>query len=416
MQTYWWMSSGYSSQMAVHHGSEPNLLLFASGVAISLLIPLLDRRTWDSYAPLLFILSFPLFISYKSAFVRCDIPHVITALAALPALLCLVLPAELGRKGTALFRHLIPAVALASLLVAALHPQDPMISRSFLLDGPRNLARLFAWDRERGSFRRAFETFRDEQALSPELRSRIDDASVDVYPWDISLITANRLNWNPRYVLQSYQAYHPALDAMGAEHYHGPRAPRFILYRYQAIDNQHPCLVDPRTWLEIYRWYDLAAVDHPKDLLLLERRSAPRFGEPKLIESRTIEFNQELVLPQSGDGMLFLEADLELNLLGILKEALYKVAPPNLRIEYVDGEVAEHRLVWRNLAGGALVSDLPRNLTAASAALGGKRSDRVRSMTFLANPRWGFKENIKVRLFNLASETSGVDEVVGLDE
>src|SRR5512142_1532285 len=81
----------------------------------------------------------------------------------------------------------------------------------------------------------------------------------------------------------------------------------------------------------------------------------------------------------------------------------YKVAPPNLRIEYVDGEVAEHRLVWRNLAGGALVSDLPRNLSAASAALGGKRSDRVRSVTFLAIPRWGFKKNIKVRLFDLAS-------------
>ena len=270
------------------------------------------------------------------------------------ALLCLLLPAEMGTQGTALFRLLIPALTLGSVITYSQALEIRWGSRARSpFDGPRHLAELFVWDRVRAPMRTAFEAFRENETLPANDLSYIKDAAVDVYPWDISLVAANQLQWAPRYVLQSYPAFHPTLDAMGAEYYSGQRGRAFILYRYQSIDNQHPCLVDPRTWLAIYRWYDLRkAVPKKSDLLLLERRAAPRFGEPSPIGSRTVEIGQEICLPEARDRLILLEADLDLTLPGQLKEQLYKVEPPNVRIKYEDGETVDRRLVWKNLATG----------------------------------------------------------------
>jgi hypothetical protein len=422
LRTYWLMSEGYQAQMSISHSATGELMFLLGSIALCLLAPLQNRRVWRSYAPLLFILSLPLFLAYKAAFVRCEPGHVILSSALLPALLCLLLPAGLRRKENGLLHSLIAAAVAASLFAASqMEPMpwnwDPAFSRPIFAGGPRNLARAINWNRQQASLRKSFEDFRADQALPTGLRSRIGDATVDVYPSDISLIVANRLNWSPRYVLQSYAAYHPALDALDAEHYRGPRAPRFILFRYDSIDWQHPCLVDSQTWLEIYRWYDLAAADYASDLLLLERRPAPRFGEPELIESRTIEFDQELILPQAENGLLLLRADMRLNLPGKIRGLLYKQDPPWLRIEYVDGEVKWNRLVWRNLAGGALVSDLPRNLGAVSAALGGKRSDRVRALKFAApRQRLGYEREIKIELLSIHEATTSSASAPATDE
>ena len=44
---------------------------------------------------------------------------------------------------------------------------------------------------------------------------------------------------------------------------------------------------------------------------------------------------------------------------------LYKVYPPTIRVEYKDGAVAEHRLVWQNVRSGFLVSSLGESLGSA---------------------------------------------------
>ena len=413
--TSWSLASGYSSQMTLTIDSdyESFLLVLACGVSVSLLTPLLDRRTRCGYAHLLMILALPLFLTYKSAIVRFDGHHTNAGVVTFIALLCLLLPAEMSTQGTVLFRRLIPALTLGAVITVVAGTQDSLtLLRTFPLDGPRHLAELFVWDRVPATLHTAFEAFREHETLSANDRSYIKDASVDVYPWDISLVTANQLQWNPRYVFQSYAAFQPAFDAMGAEHYNGPRAPRFILYRHQSIDNQHPCLVDPRTWLAIYRWYDLKKVVPKKNgLLLLERRAAPRFGEPSPIGSRTIEIGQEIWLPGAGDRLLLLEVELNLTLLGRLKEQLYKVEPPNVRIKYEDGETVDCRLVWKNLASGsgAMVSELPRNLEAAAGAFSGKRFDQVQSVTLLASHHW-FRKRITIQFSAIDSGKADKEE------
>jgi hypothetical protein len=92
--------------------------------------------------------------------------------------------------------------------------------------------------------------------LPSSFLDEIGNATVDVYPSDICLATANGLNWKPRFALQSYAAYPPSLDGRCARDYRGEGAPQYILYSHKAIDLEHPCVVDSQTWIEIYRWYD----------------------------------------------------------------------------------------------------------------------------------------------------------------
>ncbi len=99
---------------------------------------------------------------------------------------------------------------------------------------------------------------------------RIGSESVDAYPWDVSYVIANGLNWKPRFVLQqSYAAYNPALDQRCTDNYREENAPRYILYSHQAISTMHPCIVDIQTRMEIYRWYDV--VDQADDMLAQPR-------------------------------------------------------------------------------------------------------------------------------------------------
>ena len=125
---------------------------------------------------------------------------------------------------------------------------------------------------------------------------------------------ANGLNWKPRFVLQSYSAYHPNLDQKCAEDYRGKDAPRYILYLHETIDTQHPCIVDPQTWMEIYRWYDVA--DQVNDILLLERRSSPRWDGMVELGSRSIAFGERWEVPENIREPVILRVKLRLNPIG----------------------------------------------------------------------------------------------------
>jgi hypothetical protein len=103
--------------------------------------------------------------------------------------------------------------------------------------------------------------------------------------------------------------------------------------------------------------------------------------------------------------MVLIRANLELTPLGKLKELVYKVHAPEIRIEYADGTVKECKLVWKNLAGGGLVSELPRDLDAMSNGLLSRSTDQVRSITILAKPRW-FKRSLGISFY----EMSGTDQ------
>jgi hypothetical protein len=134
---------------------------------------------------------------------------------------------------------------------------------------------------------------------------------VDVYPWEVSTVWANNLNWRPRPVFQSYAAYTPLLDDLCADLYRDPaRAPRYILYSHAATDQQIASLVDSRTWVEMLRWYD--CIDQASEYLLLRRRPSPRWTGGSRLVSTVHSFKERLDVPVVPNGLTFPKADLEL--------------------------------------------------------------------------------------------------------
>jgi hypothetical protein len=66
-------------------------------------------------------------------------------------------------------------------------------------------------------------------AVDPQMLERIGSAPVDVRPWEIGLVWAYGLNWQPLPVIQDYAAYTPQLDRLNADALAAPDGPRFVL-------------------------------------------------------------------------------------------------------------------------------------------------------------------------------------------
>jgi hypothetical protein len=132
--------------------------------------------------------------------------------------------------------------------------------------------------------------------------------------------------------------------------------------------------------MEIYRWYDV--VDQVNDKLLLERRSSPRWDGMVELGSRSIAFGERWEVPDNIREPVILRVKLLLNPKGKLICALYKVYPPTIRVEYKDGSISEHRLVWQNVRSGFLVSNLPRDVNGVRLLMESRGADGVRAVTF----------------------------------
>ncbi|QDV38452.1 hypothetical protein [Tautonia plasticadhaerens] len=381
------ISKGFSLQMASEGPPGEVLRLSAIMIGVAAWASVGLARSWRA-APALAIALLPIFGLYKGSIVRHDSGHLAEYACGIPALVAMALVGgrEAGRRAELLRSAAAAAVLLA---VGSLLPMDP---GAMLTKGAHNAASLADLGRTRAEIRRIDDDLRASLRLPPGIRERIGAETVDVFPWDLSLVSANGLNWRPRYALQSYNAYAPALDRVGARLYGSADGPRFVLYSHAGIGSvgrggevavQHPTLVDSRTWLELFRCYDV--VDQRPGLTLMQRRGRPRWdpGEARVLGSRTIGFGERWGLPTGVDGPVVARARFELAPLSKLRSYLFKVEPPGVRVEYLDGSTRVHQLVWQNAGGGFLASDLPVDEAGVRSLFGEGEADPVRSLTFV---------------------------------
>jgi hypothetical protein len=269
--------------------------------------------------------------------------------------------------------------------------------------GWSNLVECKEWESRRRAMNTNWCRQSAKHKLPAGILAQIGDGSIDAYPWDVYLPIMNNLRWCPRPILQSYSAYTPTLDRLGASQYASERGPDFILYRHQAIDHQHPMLVDVLTWLEMYRWYDVEEqID--SEYALLTRRSQPRFAEAVPAGSQRLSFGERWDIPQvDALDAVVLQADLKLTLAGHARETLFRIHPPWLRVEYQDGSAKMFRLVWRNAKSGFLVSDLPTYLDPVVRMWQGDRGAAVKAVAFHSDPLFvnqhdrSFEPTIEIR-------------------
>ncbi len=188
------------------------------------------------------------------------------------------------------------------------------------------------------------------------LRSEIGNRSVTIFPWALSRVFSDRLNYVPMFVPQSYQAYTAFLDRQTATHLEaGGTVPEFVLFDWMRIDDRHPFLDVPYTWLTFYKWYDARRCERQ---LYLVRRATPRFQDIQTIEKTIGRFGDWVDLPKE-QRKVTIQCNLKKSLTGRLVNAAYRLPPVMMEVAMESGLVVDLRVPPDVLKNPTLMDCLP---------------------------------------------------------
>jgi hypothetical protein len=391
------IAAGYSAQLSlVEKGAYAwQVLLPLAAVATAIVAgAFLDRR----YALTGVLLSGVFFNLLKSGIVRSDPTHFFTFFEALPGFvaLFLILPETTRQKYAA--AALCVAVLGYSIYFrgAQFLPPKEFPAAAYLPDGPRNILNALHWEESRRAVRQRSDLTIVRQQLPATWLDRIGTEPIDAYPSELSVVFANGLNWCPRPMPQSFTAYTPDLDELNASHYRAPDGPRWVLFEQTALDRQHPWLVDPLTFRELYNCYDVAAKG-PR-YLLLQRRPERRGFDWEPIGSVRLRLGDRIAVPRDDSFVVAAALRFRLTQRGQWADRLWKVYPPSVRLEFANGGEMTSHLTWRNAVNGFVVSELPTTLGDIDALWNPARRTAVKAMTLFADSA-DFEEYVEVTWF-----------------
>lgn len=242
----------------------------------------------------------------------------------------------------------------------------------------------------------------------PRVRAAVGRETVDLFGYQQGVVIANRLNFTPAPVCQSYQANTPLTQALNRDFLRGSRAPEFVLLRLQPMDN-HPPTAESGAALATLL-LDYAPVLAENEYLLL-RRAVPRAAGPgphPLPLGRTLAegesfLHEPLPVPAVGPGeAVWCELDLRESLAGRLLATTYHQIPVDLELEFTDGRTQRRRLVPLTVRTGFLLSpfvasepDFVHLQAGRGEGLPGVRAVRLwhadPALARQFRPRWGYR-------------------------
>ena len=231
----------------------------------------------------------------KQGFVRHDYGHVDLFIGGIAAP-WLALPAA-GRERTA---AAVGAIVIALAAIPMAHHIRSSIEPKLAVT---QLADLLEPGRRADARERARAEMQASYGVDQAIIERIGDAPVDVRPWEIGLVWAYDLNWQPLPVIQDYQAYTPYLDRLNADALADAEGPEYVLRHLaygdgrQGIDGHYPPFDAPaetRTMLCGFRplvtsgFYELLG------------RTANRCGPPRPLGTVTAAYGEAVPVPDAG--------------------------------------------------------------------------------------------------------------------
>jgi hypothetical protein len=352
---------GYSEAMSV---SGPYPVTAAALVTSLVLIALPLLCGWNRrMLPLIPVLAVIAFLCFKSAVVRQDSFH------ALPfqfeaAMVALLVPALASSARSRLVTGVFALASFAAGIAAAgqMYPAGlpHCLSRLSGLAAIQNFGSFLRWPSTVQSIEAQTDGIVSSHRLPVGFTMALDDKRVAAYPWDIDLIRANQLLWQPVPVLQAYSAYTPSLDTINADAFERPDGPEVVLLTGQPVDDRSPFYDTPRTWLAILNRYEV--FQSLPEVLALRRRSSPRF-EAAVAGGETIaKMGGDIKLPKvAGNEILIMDADIPESLSGIFRHLLFRANFIEMQAVRESGKVVRGRVVRANLRDGVIASDCPES-------------------------------------------------------
>jgi len=227
----------------------------------------------------------------------------------------------------------------------------------------------------------------------------IGNKPVDIVPWEISILTYNRLNYKGRPVIQSYSVYDGALDQLNAEFYASALAPQYVLYQSDEIDGRYGMYDDTKLKLEMLRRYKL--IDPHWNHILLKRMETARQSSIVKSETGSAKFDERIELTKT-DELQVGYLNVEYSFIGSIFRTLYQPPDLNVKLFLDDGTEVSYRCVQPNVRDGIIINRFVPNKDAAELALfvnsHGALSKNVKAIQFYSSHPAGFKDTFSYRI------------------
>jgi len=202
--------------------------------------------------------------------------------------------------------------------------------------------------------------------------------TVDVLPWDISLLYAYSLNYNPRLSVQSYSDYTEELDTGTANGFSSTNAPDKLIYDFTTIDGRYPIFDEPQTFRTILNNYSVIAGDKENALIL--NHTVDVTLQENVISSTTAKLGENIAVPKSDDGYIYMRIDEDITLLGKLANFIYKMPHDYITITTTDGTEHKFTFIRRVAVNGLYVTSYVEDLVDFENVLNGKATANIESI------------------------------------
>ena len=219
----------------------------------------------------------------------------------------------------------------------------------------------------------------EKKKLNPQLKQLIGNATIDFFPWELTYVAANNLNWKPRPNLQS-GAYTPWLDKNNANFIASKNAPQFYLWEMEkpnggvdCFDGRYLLNDEPYTIFQLMNNYKIVYSDSTQTLF--QRRDKLAFS--MIIEGEQLKdvWNKWIKIPTDSNNVIRIKALLKNNFIGSLRKAIYKDIIYFMDYKLSDNTEKTYRIVRENAINGLWVSPLIESINKGFA---GKKVEAIR--------------------------------------
>ena len=363
-------SSGYSTAMS--RVDVPLALVLVGAVEVGLCLTLLLherlKNEGRSFA-LIILLALPLGMSWKHMIARLDLLH-LPSFFSMAALVLGILIAFRERPSPK------PAIDALAYLISAfviLFLTQPVMAfwappgstvgtarlRVFSAEASlQHVAQVVDLDQTKAELLEESAVRLDGKRLPARIRERIGSDAIGFFGSKFPFAVLDEIDIRLIPTVQIYAAFTPSLDELCADWYRED-APALLLMDWSAIDGRHPLTQAPRSWLQVWRWYDAELIEG--DWLLLRRRLAPRFGDPVSVGTELVQGEEAIQVPDSSAPLL-VAVRRTLNFWGRLNQTFYHV-PPVLQQYNLGADALTYRVILDVINYPTMLRPLPASLS-----------------------------------------------------
>ncbi len=415
----WEVTGGYPSAMSLspRFGSIGAASFVAYG---ALLVAVTLGQSDQRLRREMVVLAWPLFVAWKHSVVRQD-GHVIHGMMFGLFVLDIMLVNSVASSRAV--RSLgVAAVGVILLTIPWFNPltggADPMgrlierVQRAASLRGLESLLVLrdIAGYRER--LARVSQESLKAVVLSDQVRRRIGNSSIDIYPWEISYAHANKLNWVNRPMPASFNAYTPALDRLNAMFFKSDRKPEYVLWHHDAgmnsIDGRYLFFDEPETLRTLLSYYDF--VESTGNVTLMRARSASGLTEPENVGAVTASWGTWLDVPETA-GVVLARARVNPSLATRVVRGLFREDAVTLAVRFGSREEMAFRVVPDNMVSGLWLNPFPVTVADFRSLLDGRPTREVRAIRFDGGPVSEAWSRVEISWSRIRAVNRGRDEL-----